>query len=79
MQRLFALLLAFVLLAGASAAWPDEGLKVVEAKLGKGIQNRDIAEETTTFALNDRAYLWLRLTGGPAQDIMVSWTNGDQI
>ena len=31
-----------------------EGLQVVDAKLGKGVQDRQITEEATTFAVNDK-------------------------
>lgn len=53
-------------------------LTVAEAKLGKGVQDREIVDETTTFALNDRVYLWLKVTGGPADSITVTWKTGDQ-
>lgn len=53
-------------------------LAVAEAKLGKGVQDREIVDETTTFALNERVYLWLRVTGGPSDSITVTWKTGDQ-
>jgi hypothetical protein len=53
-----------------------QGLEVAEAKLGKGVQDREIVEETATFAVNDKAYLWLRVTGGTGA-VKVTWTNGD--
>lgn len=53
-------------------------LTVADAKLGKGVQDREIVDETTTFALNDRVYLWLKVTGGPADSITVTWKTGDQ-
>ena len=55
----------------------EKGLEVAEAKLGKGVENRVLTDETATFTLNDRAYLWLRLTGGPADSITVTWKTGD--
>lgn len=57
---------------------PASKLVVAEAKLGKGVQEREIVDETTTFTLNDRVYLWLRVTGGPADSISVTWKTGDQ-
>ncbi len=53
-----------------------QALEVSEAKLGKGVQDRQIVDETTTFAVNEKAYLWLRVTGGPG-DITVTWSIGD--
>lgn len=55
----------------------EKGLEVAEAKLGKNVENRELTEETNTFALNDRAYLWLRVTGGPADSITVAWKTGE--
>jgi hypothetical protein len=54
-----------------------EGLQVTEAKLGKGIQDRAIAEESSSFAVNDKVYLVLKLTGGPSDPIKVTWKTGD--
>ena len=49
-----------------------------EAKLGKAIVDREISEETGTFALNDTAYLWMRVVDGNGETITVTWSNGSQ-
>jgi hypothetical protein len=54
-----------------------QGLQVADVKLGKGVQDREIVDETTTFSVNEKAYLWLRVTGGPADDVKVTWSIGD--
>ena len=56
----------------------SKGLKVREAHLGKDVQNKKIVDTTTTFALNEKAYLWFRLVGGPSDSITVTWKTGDQ-
>jgi hypothetical protein len=56
----------------------EKGLEIAEAKLGKSVENRELADTTTTFSLNDRAYLWLRVIGGPADSLTVTWKTGDQ-
>lgn len=56
----------------------EKGLEVAEAKLGKSVENRELTDTTTTFSLNDRAYLWLRVVGGPADSLTVTWKTGDQ-
>lgn len=73
---LFTFLLVSVPCAAQEQAM-EKGLEVAEAKLGKSVENRELAEETTTFALNDRAYLWMRVTGGPADSITVTWKTGE--
>ena len=74
MKGLMGLVAAAVLMFSSIAA-SAQGLEVSEAKLGKGVQNRAIADETTTFAVNEKAYLWLRVTGGPG-DVKVNWSVG---
>ena len=69
--------LAVALLLFPLAALPQGGLTVAEAKLGRGIQDREITEEATAFAVNDKAHVWLRLTGGPSDPIQVTWASGD--
>jgi hypothetical protein len=84
MKRLFSItvLLAFAAVsvvarpaigqAGAAAG----GLQVTDAKLGKSVENREIKDETTTFAVGDKAFIWLKVTGGPG-DLKVNWKMGD--
>lgn len=67
---------AAVVLGVWSAVASAQSLEISEAKLGKGVQDRQIVDETTTFAVNEKAYLWLRVTGGPG-DIKVTWSIGE--
>jgi hypothetical protein len=52
-------------------------LEVADAKLGKDVQDRKIVDETTTFEVNEKAYLWMRVVGGPSDSITVTWKTGD--
>jgi len=54
----------------------DGKLKVTEALLGTGVENRALVGEAKEFFLNEKVYLWLNLTGGPAEDITVTWMHG---
>lgn len=62
----------------AATEKPASALTVAEAKLGTGVENRQIVGEATAFDLNQKVYLWLELTGGPADSITVTWTAGDK-
>jgi hypothetical protein len=81
MQKLLSVLAAasllFLPLVAAAQDKPAGALQVAEVKLGKGVQDRKITEEATTFAVNDKVYLWMRITGGPSDPIKVTWTAGD--
>jgi hypothetical protein len=81
MQKLLSIVAAasllFLPLTAAAQDKPAGALQVAEVKLGKGVQDRKITEEATTFAVNDKVYLWMRVTGGPSDPIKVTWTVGD--
>ena len=51
---------------------------IAQAKLGKGIVDREIADETSTFALNETAYLWMRVADGEGETITVTWATDGQ-
>ncbi len=51
---------------------------IAQAKLGKGIVEREISEETNTFSLNETAYLWMRVVDGEGETITVTWSTGEQ-
>lgn len=53
------------------------GLEVSEARLGKGVENRVLVDEGTLFSVNERAYLWMRVVGGPVDSIAVTWKIDD--
>jgi len=85
MKRLSSVIALFAVLAISVAAAPVRrqagaapaaGLQVADAKLGKGVENREIKDEATTFAVGDKVFLWLKVTGGPG-DIKVNWKMGD--
>jgi len=53
--------------------------KVTQAKLGKNVVDRAIAEETTTFAPGEKAYLWLKVDDAAGETLTVTWTINDQV
>ncbi len=52
--------------------------KVAEAKLGKSVVDRNITDETTTFAPGEKAYLWLKVEDAEGETLIVTWTINDQ-
>ncbi len=82
MNKILALTSIVILIAASGTVQAQEkqgkSLKVTEAKLGKDVQNKKLVDTTSTFTLNEKAYLWMRLTGGPADSITVTWKNGSQ-
>ena len=80
-NRMLSLTVVFLFLVPALLCAQEKeakGLKVTETKLGKDVQNKKIVDTTSTFTVNEKAYLWMRVTGGPADSITVTWKSGDQ-
>jgi hypothetical protein len=77
LSALAAIVVALAPFASGAEDQPVGSLQVAEAKLGKGVQDRKITEEATTFAVNDKVYLWLKVAGGPAE-LKVNWKVDDQ-
>ena len=53
------------------------GLQVAEAKLGTNVENRELTGEDSTFALNSKVFLWMKVAGGASDQITVIWKNGE--
>lgn len=51
---------------------------VAEAKLGRNVVDRQIVDETTTFAVGEKAFLWLRMEDAASETLTVTWTIDDQ-
>lgn len=75
MKRTLAAVLASTLWLPALASFAGT---VSEAKLGTDIVDRQISGETTTFSLNDTAYLWMRVVDSGGEAVTVTWSNGDE-
>jgi len=75
MNKLLALCAMLALLVPA-LAFPAG--KVIEAKLGKSIVDRQVADETTTFAPGEKAYLWMKVENAAGETLTVTWKINDQ-
>lgn len=71
------LLAAFAMLALFVPALAFAQNLVTDAKLGRNVVNREVADETTTFAVGEKAYLWLRVEGGTGETLTVVWKIND--
>lgn len=75
MKKLLALCSLLALLAPSLAF--AQG-RIAEAKLGKGVADRKIVGETTTFAPGEKAHLWLKVEGATDETLTVTWSINDQ-
>jgi len=74
MKKFFA---AFAMLALFVPALAFGQNLVTDAKLGRNVVDREITDETTTFAVGEKAYLWLRVEGGTGETLTVVWKIND--
>ncbi len=73
------LALTVLVLFMVSPAFCQTGIIVNDAKLGKSVENRQIADEASTFAVNDKVYVWLKVTGaGAGESLPVTWKTADR-
>ncbi len=86
-RRIFAFLAVAVVLTSLTAVAQEKSggtekekatLTVSEAKLGTGVENRQLVGEATTFDVNQKVYLWMELKGGPSDSITVTWKCGEK-
>ena len=70
MKKLFTACVMLALLVPA-LAFPAG--KVAEAKLGKGIADRMVTDETTAFAPGEKAFLWLKVEDAAGESLTVTW------
>ncbi|MGQ0579032.1 MAG: DUF2914 domain-containing protein [Betaproteobacteria bacterium] len=74
MKKIFTVLAMLALLIPALAFAQN---LVIDAKLGRNVVDREITDETTTFAVGEKAYLWLRVEGGTDETLTVVWKVND--
>jgi hypothetical protein len=73
------LILAGVFLFALLCCYAQTGTAVIEdAKLGKAVKDRQIETEASEFALNEKVYLWVKVTGAAGENLDVTWKNGDR-
>jgi hypothetical protein len=82
MARRMLVLLSVVLFSLSVRAQTEEpqkaGLKIDEMKLGTAVENRAIAGETAEFSVGQKAYVWMKVTGGAGDSISVTWEYGEK-
>ena len=52
-------------------------ISIVDAKLGKDVKDRAIVDEASTFELNAKVFLWLKVSGTTSDSILVMWRQGE--
>ena len=80
MIRFLACLAAVIIVVSVvtpTAHAQGSAIAIEDAQLGKGVMDRAIVDTTSSFMLNDKVYLWMKVTGGSSDSITVTWKNMD--
>lgn len=80
MARALSLLLlapAFLLVPGRLAAQADAVVAVADARLGSNVENRMIVQEATSFPVDSKVFLWIKVVGAPPGGVTVTWKTGE--
>jgi hypothetical protein len=80
-MSVLAIVLAAAMMCPYLVANPRQGsagVQVFEVKLGKAVADRQIADETAEFAVNDKVYLWMKVTGAAGDALKATWKVGNQ-
>ena len=71
MKKLFA---AVAVLAFLVPGFALAQATVAEARLGKDVIDRQIVDESTNFAIDEKAFLWMRIEGAAEETVTVTWS-----
>ena len=51
-------------------------IKITDAKLGKGVQDRVVTEESASFSKDSKVYFWMKTSGGTGE-VTITWKSGN--
>lgn len=71
-------LLSQAINAQEAAKKTETGMKVTEMKLGTDVQNKELVGETAAFTVNQKVYVWMRVTGGTGDSLVITWKHADK-
>ncbi|TAK67067.1 MAG: DUF2914 domain-containing protein [Bacteroidetes bacterium] len=53
------------------------GIEVIDAKLGTGVESRMITGEGESFAKDSQVFFWMKIAGAESREVTVTWKSGD--
>ncbi len=68
--------LVAVTTASAQQAPAAQGAQIIDIKLGKAVQDKQIAEESAVFAVGNKVYCWMKVAGASNDSLTVTWKLG---
>jgi hypothetical protein len=77
-MTVFCLVIFNSLLTAQESKAMSKDIQIVDVKLGKDVKDRVLVDEDSTFALNSKVFLWLKITGASSEALTVTWKQGEK-
>ena len=77
-MTVFCLIVFSSFLSAQESEVKSKDIQIVDAKLGKDVKDRVLVDENSTFALNSKVFLWLKVTGATSETLTITWKQGEK-
>jgi len=78
LTTVFCLIVFSSFLSAQESEVKSKDIQIVDAKLGKDVKDRVLVDEVSTFALNSKVFLWLKVTGATSETLTITWKQGEK-
>ncbi len=78
LTTVFCLIIFSSFLSAQESEVKSKEIQIVDAKLGKDVKDRVLVDEDSTFALNSKVFLWLKVSGATSETLTITWKQGEK-
>jgi len=78
LTTVFCLIVFSSFLSAQESEVKSKDIQIVDVKLGKDVKDRVLVDEDSTFALNMKVFLWLKVTGATSETLTITWKQGEK-
>ena len=78
LTTVFCLIVFSSFLSAQESEVKSKDIQIVDVKLGKDVKDRVLVDEDSTFALNMKVFLWLKVTGKTSEKLTITWKQGEK-
>ena len=78
LTTVFCLIVFSSFLSAQESEVKSKDIQIVDVKLGKDVKDKVLVDEDSTFALNMKVFLWLKVTGKTSEKLTITWKQGEK-
>jgi len=78
LTTVFCLIVFSSFLSAQESEVKSKDIQIVDVKLGKDVKDRVLVDEDSTFALNMKVFLWLKVTGATSETLTITWKQDEK-